>query len=81
MLNHSRIRIAVVVMVISFIVMGSSCTQSTVADNQQYGCIEGRALYSNSEDHSGIILTLDKTDGLTVHSECWRGRNPKRVCH
>ena len=26
--------------------------------------MEGRVLYSNGNDHSGIMVTLDKTDGL-----------------
>lgn len=30
----------------------------------QVGTIEGKAIYSNSQDSSGIFVTLDKTDGL-----------------
>ena len=34
----------------------------------QTGKITGRAIYSNSDDHSGIYITLDKTDGLSTQN-------------
>ena len=44
----------------------SSCSQ--VLEDKNYGKIQGNVLYTNGIDHSGIILTLDKTDGLQAFS-------------
>ena len=57
------------VLVILTIVLVVSCTQNPTIDTQQNGSIFGKVLYSNSEDHSGIVLTLDKTDGLRAISK------------
>ena len=36
--------------------------QNTVTE--QTGSISGRVLFSNSSDHSGILVSLEQTDGL-----------------
>ncbi|MBP5553096.1 MAG: carboxypeptidase regulatory-like domain-containing protein, partial [Spirochaetales bacterium] len=41
-----------------------ACQQEPAAQDKQLGSIVGHAFYSNGDDHSGIVLTLDKTDGL-----------------
>lgn len=40
----------------------------TSGPKTQTGKITGRAIYSNSDDHSGIYITLDKTDGLSTQN-------------
>ena len=41
-----------------------SCNPSPDEVLTAFGTIQGHALYSNGDDHSGIVVTLDKTDGL-----------------
>lgn len=57
--------ISLVILCIITVVVGitTSCS-APLEDTVQYGSIQGKALYSNGNDHSGIVLTLDKTDGL-----------------
>ena len=38
--------------------------KNDVITEVNYGSIIGKVLYSNSDDHSDIVVTLDKTDGL-----------------
>ena len=44
-----------------------SCNPNTIDKTKvETGAITGKAYYSNSDDSSGIIITLDKTDGLVT---------------
>ena len=58
--------IGLILSVVLAFVLLASCTQDpgVIDPPQEYGSIQGRVLYSNGDDHSGITLTLDKTDGL-----------------
>lgn len=47
----------------------ATCNQDVTVSGETYGRIVGNAFYSNGTDHSGIILTLDKTDGLRAITE------------
>ena len=47
---------------VSFVLTG--CKNEVSPEMVNYGTITGKVLYSNSDDHSGIVLTLDKTDGI-----------------
>ena len=64
MKNRKKKGVATIVIALSIIVMFVACTQDPIVEVGQYGSIQGRVLYSNGDDHSGIVLTLDKTDGL-----------------
>ena len=55
---------SVLLMVSCLLFLFVSCTQDPIVEVGQYGSIQGRVLYSNGDDHSDIVLTLDKTDGL-----------------
>ena len=50
-----------------FLIFGHcSCSQEQGVESVKYGSIQGKVLYSNGSDHSGITVTLDRTDGLRV---------------
>ena len=57
----------------------SSCDPKV--EDVQYGSITGRALYSNGENHSGILLTLDKTDGLRAISASDGSKAIEGICY
>ena len=72
MSNHAISRIGVLITVVFCsvcLLVTVSCSQDPAVEIKQYGSISGKVLYSNSEDHSGIVLTLDKTDGLRAISK------------
>ena len=50
------------------IVLVACSSEPSSNEPAKTGSIRGRALYSNGTDHSGIVLTLDKTDGLRAIS-------------
>ncbi|MBR5099280.1 MAG: carboxypeptidase regulatory-like domain-containing protein, partial [Spirochaetales bacterium] len=58
------IKVFFVITLISSVFLFVACKQEPVVQNEQLGSIHGHVFYSNGDDHSGIVLTLDKTDGL-----------------
>ena len=52
-----------VLAVICLTLLTVSCKQE-LDPGKTVGSIQGKVFYSNGENHSGIILTLDRTDGL-----------------
>ena len=54
---------AIILLASVFFVL-TGCTNEISQEAVNYGSITGKVLYSNSDDHSGIVLTLDKTDGI-----------------
>ncbi len=49
-------------------VLFSCKTDISSSDNDSDGTITGKALYSNADDHSGILVSIEKTDGLRAAS-------------
>ena len=58
--------VSVLTIVLSFSLLTISCSQEQGVESVKYGSIQGKVLYSNGSDHSGITVTLDRTDGLRV---------------
>ena len=57
-----KVVLAVTVILSVFLIV--ACKQEPEVPEVELGSIVGHVFYSNGEDHSGIVLTLDKTDGL-----------------
>lgn len=57
-------KVLVTITLITSIFVLVACQQEPAVQNEQLGSIHGHAFYSNGDDHSGIVLTPDKTDGL-----------------
>ena len=62
-------KIVFAIMLVSSMVFFVACEQEPGSQNEQLGSIQGHAFYSNGDDHSGIVLTLDKTDGIRAITE------------
>ena len=65
--------------IVGILCLLSSCNPKV--EDFQYGSITGRALYSNGENHSGILLTLDKTDGLRAISASDGSKAIEGICY
>ncbi|MBQ9810756.1 MAG: hypothetical protein IJM52_06325, partial [Spirochaetales bacterium] len=59
----------------------TGCNQQPEVDQIQYGSITGKALYSNGTNHSGILLTLDRTDGLRAIAKEDGSKAVEGVCY
>ena len=57
-------KVFLTIALISSIFLLVACQQEPEIQDKELGSILGHVFYSNGEDHSGIVLTLDKTDGL-----------------
>ncbi|MBQ4500563.1 MAG: hypothetical protein II962_01865, partial [Spirochaetales bacterium] len=57
------------------------CNQDVVEPAINYGSIAGTVSYSNGEDNSGILLTLDKTDGMRTISKGDGSRSVVGMCY
>ena len=62
--TRQTIMTLVILCIITVVVGITTSCSAPLEDTVQCGSIQGKALYSNGNDHSGIVLTLDKTDGL-----------------
>ena len=61
---HSICKAFIAIALIASVFLLAACQQEPAVQNEPLGCITGHVFYSNGDDHSGIVLTLDKTDGL-----------------
>ena len=61
--NQSTWFLVIICIIATVAVIMTGCSEQ-MEDTVKYGSIQGKAFYSNGNDHSGIVLTLDKTDGL-----------------
>ena len=61
MKNRKKKGVATIVIALSIIVMFVACTQDPIVEVGQYGSIQGRVLYSNGDDHSGILRRSQQT--------------------
>ncbi len=51
-------------LVVLMAVLFSCKTEISGSNNDSDGIITGKVLYSNTDDHSGILVSIEKTDGL-----------------
>ena len=68
------------VIVVSMLFLLSSCDQ-TIETGTKYCGIKGTVKYSNGDDHSGILITLDKTDGLRAITLADGSKAVEAVCY
>lgn len=85
MSTFSRHRIIAVFFIVfalvSIVFTLASCNQQPEASKTQYGSITGKVHYTNGTVHSGILLTLDKTDGLRAISMSDGSKAVEGICY
>ena len=79
--NHKHAFLFVVLSAIIIVFSLTGCNQQPEVEQIQYGSISGKVLYSNGTDHSGILLTLDRTDGLRAITREDGSRSVEGVCY
>ena len=79
--NHKHAVLFVVLSALIMILALTGCNQQPEVDQIQYGSITGKALYSNGTNHSGILLTLDRTDGLRAIAKEDGSKAVEGVCY
>ena len=62
-------KVVFTIALIASVLLLAACQPDPAVQGKTLGSISGHVFYSNGSDHSGIVLTLDKTDGLRAITE------------
>jgi hypothetical protein len=73
--NHSQNGCVCGIVAIILALAFTACPTTVEPPKITTGTITGRALFTNSDDHSGIIVSLEKTDGLRSVAALSAARN------
>ncbi len=78
---YKRESVIAVLFTIIAILSLNSCSQQEVAPVPKYGSITGTVAYLNGNDSSGILITLDKTDGIRAINYTDSSRSVVNMCY
>ena len=75
-----KIAISVLSTIIAILTF-NSCSQQEIAPEPKLGSIAGTVSYLNADDNSGILLTLDKTDGIRTIANSDNSKAVAGMCY
>lgn len=77
-MKKSFVTLSIIVLVLICLI---GCKQDVEIPSANMGSITGKVFYSNGTDNSGILLTLDKTDGMRTISKEDGSRSVIGMCY